>query len=187
MNLTARVYLCVFNLLRLSLLETWDIAQCIRRSCRTRQTAFALPHPIAHGCCTVPASLYSLPDQIRSLLPADETRQPNCVHFTYPSPIISYIRQPPLLMHLQASPRAMYVAPGSSAGDAISFPAALSLSFVLTGTSVIMICGCFQPTERRALQFVICGLSFISSEILLVVVSSKAYGMHCPPRPSDSS
>ena len=93
----------------------------------------------------------------------------------------SYIRQLPLLMHLQASPRVMYVAPGSSARDTISFPAALTLAFIITVTSVITICGCFQPTERRPLQFVICGVSFISSEILLVVVSSMAYGTHCPP------
>jgi len=107
-------------------------------------------------------------NQIRSILIADETRQPVRAASTSPS-LLS------LEMHAQAS-QAMHMAPVSSAGDAIPSGAALALSSIAVAAAIGQICGCFLPSVLRRWQLAICCIFFASSASLFGVVFSRFHG-----------
>jgi hypothetical protein len=158
-------------------LESWwcfsereNAIQCIRRSRRTRQSACASSSLIVHRCCTgSPHFILSLVVFVHfSLLLCRVTRQLCPPH---PS-------QPICQMHVQVSSPPLHMASVSSAGDAVPFEAACSLSSGLIILAGIRIYGYYQPTQRRPWQLAISSISFASSASTLGVVSSKAYSMY---------
>lgn len=158
-------------------LESWwcffrarECHQCIRRSRRTRQSACASSSPIVHRCCTgSPHFILSLVVFIPfSLFLYRVTRQLCPPHPSHP------ICQ----MHVQVSSLPLHMASVSSAGDAIPFEAACSLSSSLLILAGIRLYGYYQPTQRRPWQLAISSISFASSASTLGVVFSKAYSMY---------
>ena len=80
-------------------------------------------------------------------------------------------------MHAQALSQAIYIAPGSPAGDTIPFGAALTLSSVAVAAAIGQIGGCFLPGELRPWQLTICCIFLASSASVFGAMVSRFHGI----------